>query len=135
MFSATITSALNQLQQVSIKKPYFFEDRSDIATVEKLEQKYVLCPFAVKDAYLVYVVKNFHENRPSSSILIFSQTCRECQALAIMFTGLGFQVGSLHSQISQHERMSALTRFRSGRIRILICTDLAARGLDIPHVS
>ncbi|VDK25885.1 unnamed protein product [Anisakis simplex] len=124
-----------------------------------------MCPFAVKDAYLVYVVKNFHENRPTSSILIFSQTCRECQALAIMFTGLGFQqlsqpiakmlscacvmtglhklllyfimlqVGSLHSQISQHERMSALTRFRSGRIRILICTDLAARGLDIPHVS
>lgn len=75
-----------------MKKPYFFEDKSEIATVEKLDQKYVLCPQAVKDAYLVYVVKNFYENRPESSILIFSQTCRECQALAIMFNGLGFQV-------------------------------------------
>uniref|UniRef100_A0A915ALZ2 RNA helicase n=1 Tax=Parascaris univalens TaxID=6257 RepID=A0A915ALZ2_PARUN len=51
-----------------------------------------------------------------------------------MFTGLGFQVGSLHSQISQQERLSSLIRFRCGRIRILICTDVAARGLDIPHV-
>ncbi|VDM13538.1 unnamed protein product, partial [Wuchereria bancrofti] len=113
LFSATITSALSQLHQVSVKKPYFFEDKSEIATVDKLEQKYVLCPCAVKDAYLVYVVKNFHEKHPESLILIFSHTCRECQALAIMFHGLGFKVGSLHSQISQQERTSSLTKFRS----------------------
>ncbi|KAM3718731.1 putative ATP-dependent RNA helicase [Dirofilaria immitis] len=135
LFSATITSALSQLHQVAVKKPYFFEDKSEIATVDKLEQKYVLTPCAVKDAYLVYVVKNFHEKYPDSLILIFSHTCRECQALAIMFHGLGFQVGSLHSQISQQERMSSLTKFRSGHIKILICTDVASRGLDIPHVN
>uniref|UniRef100_A0A915AR27 RNA helicase n=2 Tax=Parascaris univalens TaxID=6257 RepID=A0A915AR27_PARUN len=135
LFSATINSALNHLQQVSVRKPYLYEDKSGVATVDRLDQKYVLCPNAVKDAYLVYVVKNFHQNRPDSSILIFSHTCRECQALAIMFTGLGFQVGSLHSQISQQERLSSLIRFRCGRIRILICTDVAARGLDIPHVD
>lgn len=135
LFSATITSALSQLHQVSVKKPYFFEDKSEVATVEQLDQKYVLCPSAVKDAYLVYVVKNFHKNRPESSILIFSHTCRECQALAIMFKGLGFEVGSLHSQIKQQHRISALTRFRSGRVKILLCTDVAARGLDIPHVD
>ena len=164
--------------QVSVRKPYFFEDKSEVVTVDTLEQKYALCPAAVKDAYLVYVVKNFHEKRPKSSVLIFSHTCRECQALAVMFNGLGFrvrelsiydiwehmfqpenmgpkiempgaafscdlflycsqnylQVGSLHSMISQQERLSSLTNFRSGRIRILICTDVAARGLDIPHV-
>lgn len=45
------------------------------------------------------------------------------------------KVGSLHSQILQKHRLSALSKFRSGRIRILICTDVAARGLDIQHVS
>uniref|UniRef100_A0A0N5A9Z4 RNA helicase n=1 Tax=Syphacia muris TaxID=451379 RepID=A0A0N5A9Z4_9BILA len=130
LFSATITSALSHLRQVSLKEPYFFEDKSEIATVDKLDQKYVLCPCAVKDAYLV-----FHQRHPNSAILIFSHTCKECQALAIMFAGLGFQVGSLHSQISQRDRLSALTKFRSGRIRILICTDVAARGLDIQHVD
>ncbi|KIH59116.1 DEAD/DEAH box helicase [Ancylostoma duodenale] len=53
LFSATITSALTKLHQVSVKKPYFFEDKQEIATVEHLEQRFVLCPVAVKDAYLV----------------------------------------------------------------------------------
>ena len=135
LFSATITSALTQLHQVSIKKPYFFEDVDEVKTVEKLEQRYVLCPISVKDAYLVYVVKQFYENRTDGSVLIFSQTCRECQALALMFKGLGFGVGSLHSMIPQKDRNNALSQFRSKKIRILICTDVAARGLDIPHVS
>uniref|UniRef100_A0A915CNY9 RNA helicase n=1 Tax=Ditylenchus dipsaci TaxID=166011 RepID=A0A915CNY9_9BILA len=135
LFSATITSALNQLHQVSIKKPFFFEDDSDVKTVDRLEQRYVLCPNGVKDAYLVYVVKNFYTQRESSSILVFTHTCRECQALSLMFKALGFEVGSLHSQIIQSQRTASLTRFRSGKIRILICTDVAARGLDIPHVD
>ncbi|KAI1709950.1 DEAD/DEAH box helicase domain-containing protein [Ditylenchus destructor] len=125
LFSATITSALNQLHQVSVKKPFFFEDQSDVKTVDRLEQKYVLCPNGVKDAYLVYVVKNFYTQRKNSSILVFSHTCRECEALAMMFKALGFD----------RQRMASLTRFRSGKIRILICTDVAARGLDIPHVD
>uniref|UniRef100_A0A0N4UUM5 RNA helicase n=1 Tax=Enterobius vermicularis TaxID=51028 RepID=A0A0N4UUM5_ENTVE len=135
LFSATITSALSHLHQVSMRKPYFFKDKEEVATVERLDQKYVLCPSAVKDAYLVYVVKVFHERHLNSSILIFSHTCKECQALAMMFSGLGFEVGSLHSQILQKHRLSALSKFRSGRIRILICTDVAARGLDIQHVD
>ena len=45
------------------------------------------------------------------------------------------QVASLHSMIPQRERTAALTEFRSNKTRILVCTDVAARGLDIPHVS
>ena len=92
LFSATITSALTKLHEVSIHKPYFFEDLDIIKTVEKLEQRYVLCPISVKDAYLVYVVKNFYESRDDRSALVFAYTCRECQALALMFKGLGFNV-------------------------------------------
>ncbi|VDN05079.1 unnamed protein product [Thelazia callipaeda] len=135
LFSATITSALSQLSQVSLRKPYMFEDKSEVATVDTLEQKYVLCPHAIKDACLVYVVKNFLEKNPNSSILVFSETCRECEALAVMFRGLGFQAVSLHSQIKQMDRMSSLVKFRSGRTKILLCTDLASRGLDIPQVD
>uniref|UniRef100_A0A7E4USL3 RNA helicase n=1 Tax=Panagrellus redivivus TaxID=6233 RepID=A0A7E4USL3_PANRE len=135
LFSATITSALTQLHQVSVSKPYFFEDVDEVKTVEKLEQRFVLCPVSVKDAYLVYVVKSFYESRSDRSILIFAQTCRECQALALMFQKLGFQAGSLHSLIPQKERNLALTKFRSKELRILLCTDVASRGLDIPHVD
>ncbi|VDM52766.1 unnamed protein product [Angiostrongylus costaricensis] len=133
LFSATITSAITKLHSVSVKKPYFFEDKQEVATVERLEQKFVLCPFAVKDAYLVYVVKNFCERNENSSVIVFAQTCRECQALVYMFDALGFKVGSLHSQIPQRLRNATLASFRSKTLRILICTDVASRGLDIPH--
>ncbi|PAV61939.1 hypothetical protein WR25_19048 isoform A [Diploscapter pachys] len=135
LFSATITSAIAKLHKVSVRKPYFFEDVSEVATVDKLDQKYILCPQAVKDAYLVYVVKNFMERNEKSSVIVFSQTCHECQALAYMFEALGFHVGSLHSQIPQRQRLTSLSAFRSKSVRILICTDVASRGLDIPHVD
>uniref|UniRef100_A0A0N5BIX1 RNA helicase n=1 Tax=Strongyloides papillosus TaxID=174720 RepID=A0A0N5BIX1_STREA len=135
LFSATITSALTKLHQVSVSKPYFFEDVDDIKTVDKLTQKYVLCPVGVKDAYLVYVVKNYVEQNEESSVLIFTYTCKEAQALAIMFNALGFSVSSLHSEISQKDRMSAISKFRNGNVKVLICTDVAARGLDIPKVD
>ncbi|CAD6190224.1 unnamed protein product [Caenorhabditis auriculariae] len=135
LFSATITNAINQLHKISVQKPYFFEDKGEVATVERLEQKYVVCPVAVKDAYLVYVVKNYCEKNEKSSVIIFAQTCRECQALAFMFDGLGFKVGSLHSQISQKARLASLAAFRTKTLRVIICTDVAARGLDIPHID
>ncbi|KAK6013086.1 helicase protein, partial [Ostertagia ostertagi] len=135
LFSATITSAITKLHTVTVKKPYFFEDKQEIATVERLEQKFVLCPVAVKDAYLVYVVKNYCERNENSSVIVFAQTCRECQALAYMFDALGFKVASLHSQIEQRLRNAALSSFRSKTLRILICTDVASRGLDITHVD
>ncbi|KAL7072106.1 hypothetical protein ACQ4LE_008771 [Meloidogyne hapla] len=135
LFSATITDALDKLHQLSIRKPYFFEEKDQVQTVEGLEQRFVLCPRTFIDAYLVYVVKEFYTSRESSSILVFVKTCRECQTLALMFKKLGFEVGSLHSEILQSVRMSSLARFRSGRIRIMICTDVASRGLDIPHVN
>ncbi|VDL70682.1 unnamed protein product [Nippostrongylus brasiliensis] len=83
----------------------------------------------------VYVVKNYCERNEGSSVIVFAQTCRECQALAYMFDALGFKVGSLHSQIEQRIRNAALASFRSKVTRVLICTDVASRGLDIPHVD
>lgn len=81
---------------MSVTKPFFFEDlqesSDDVKTVDRLEQKYVLCPYGVKDAYLVYVVKSYYTRNENSSILIFAETCRECQALALMFKALGFEV-------------------------------------------
>lgn len=77
---------------MSVRKPFFFEDKSEVRTVDRLQQKYVLCPASVKDAYLVYVVKQFYLNRENSSVLVFSNRCRETQALAMMFKELGFEV-------------------------------------------
>lgn len=75
------------------------------------------------------------EKHAESSVLIFTHSCHECQALVEMFRGLGFRCGGLHSLIPQKERLASLARFRSNRIRILVCTDVASRGLDIQAVN
>lgn len=51
-----------------------------------------------------------------------------------MFRQLGTKCAPLHSLVPQRERLSALDRFRAARVRILLCTDVASRGLDIAHV-
>ncbi|KRY59683.1 putative ATP-dependent RNA helicase DDX49 [Trichinella britovi] len=135
LFSATITDALCRLQELSVKKPFFWQEQSCTVTVDTLEQRYVLCPKSVKDAYVTYVVKLFTDKNPQSSVLIFSHSCYECQALTLMFADLGFKVGALHSMISQRERLSSFNLFKSNQLKILICTDVASRGLDLPFVD
>ncbi|VDP04489.1 unnamed protein product [Soboliphyme baturini] len=133
--TATVTDAIARVKEIATSKPFFWQDESDVLTVDTLEQRYVLCPQDVKDAYLVYVVKMFHERNPRSAILIFCHTCHECQALCMMFKNLGFEVCALHSMIHQAERMKSLDRFRSNILKIMVCTDVAARGLHIPRVD
>lgn len=93
LFSATLTSALSQLHQVSVRKPYFYrEAEDDSITVDRLDQRFVICPRAVRDVYLVYVVKNFCAKRNESSVIVFAASCRECHALSLTFKAMGFEV-------------------------------------------
>jgi ATP-dependent RNA helicase DDX47/RRP3 len=68
-------------------------------------------------------------------MLVFGATCNNVQRLALMLRNLGFPAVCLHGQMSQPKRLGALNKFKSGDREILICTDVAARGLDIPSVD
>ena len=72
---------------------------------------------------------------PSSSIIIFVGTCRRCQEITEILTELGLDCVALHSMMSQLRRIAALGKFKSHLSRILIATDIASRGLDIPTVD
>lgn len=67
--------------------------------------------------------------------LVFVETKRGADALEDFLMRNGFPATSIHGDRSQSEREQALRSFRSGRTPILVATDVAARGLDIPHVS
>jgi ATP-dependent RNA helicase DDX47/RRP3 len=68
-------------------------------------------------------------------MLVFGATCNNVQRLALMLRNLGFPAICLHGQMSQPKRLGALHKFTSGARSILICTDVASRGLDIPQVD
>nr|CAH0102147.1 unnamed protein product [Daphnia galeata] len=135
LFSATITDTLNKLREVALNKPFMWSAPVETATVEELDQRYILVPADFKDGYLVHVVQNFREEKPKGSIIVFTDTCRSCQILSMTLLELGFQSLCLHSMMSQRERIATLTKFRSNTVKILVATDVASRGLDIPTVQ
>lgn len=68
-------------------------------------------------------------------MIVFTSTCRNCHLLAMFLVEMGFEVTMLHSQLSQMRRVANLGKFKSQRVRILVATDIASRGLDIPKVQ
>lgn len=85
----------------------------------------------MKDQYLVYLLTSF----AGQTTIIFTRTVNETQRLSILLRSLGFSAIPLHGQLSQSARLGALSKFRTHAREILVATDVAARGLDIPSVD
>merc|ERR1719340_395738 len=88
-------------------------------------------PLKFKEIYLVNIVNEMAGN----SFIIFCSTCNATLKLALMLRNLGFTAIPLNGQMSQNKRLAALHKFKGKNRSILIATDVASRGLDIPHVD
>ncbi|OMO89451.1 hypothetical protein COLO4_19752 [Corchorus olitorius] len=128
LFSATMTSDLQTLLELSANKAYFYEAYEGFRTVETLKQQYIFIPRTVKDAYLVHILSKMEDMNIRSAI-IFVSRC------SLLLEELEVEAAALHSLKSQALRLSALQHFKSGRVSILLATDVANRGLDIPTVD
>lgn len=134
LFSATMTSQLYALLQLSANRTYFFEAYGGFKTVESLKQQYIFIPKNVKEVYLFHILSKM-EDMSVRSAMIFVSTCRNCHLLSLLLEELDEPAVALHSHKSQALRLSALNKFKSGRVPILLATDVASRGLDIPTVD
>ena len=141
LFTATLNESVDELKsKLRVQEDFFVwknenEDEESVKTVEQLKQSYVLTPFDARDAYLVHIVKKFTERNSKGQTIIFAKTCKLAQLLSMTLSNLGFPSESLHSMRTQKERMAALATFRSSQVKILVATDVASRGLDIPEVE
>ncbi|KAI9050753.1 hypothetical protein LZ554_004872 [Drepanopeziza brunnea f. sp. 'monogermtubi'] len=131
LFSATMSSKVESLQRASLKDPLRVSVSTKYQTVSTLIQNCLIVPLVHKDVYLVYLMNEF----AGQSAIIFTRTVNETQRLAILLRSLGFGAIPLHGQLSQTARLGALNKFRAGTRKILVATDVAARGLDIPSVD
>ncbi|OXU25631.1 hypothetical protein TSAR_016007 [Trichomalopsis sarcophagae] len=131
LFSATMTKKVQKLQRASLQNPVKVEVSTKYQTVEKLQQYYVFIPVKFKDVYLVHILNELSGN----SFMIFCSTCNNTMRTALLLRSLGFMAVPLHGQMSQNKRIAALTKFKAKNRSILISTDVASRGLDIPHVD
>nr|GMC61495.1 DEAD-box ATP-dependent RNA helicase 36 [Ipomoea batatas] len=134
LFSATMTSELQTLLELSVNKAYFYEAYEGFKTVESLKQQYLLTPSNIKEVSL-YCVLSKMEDMGIRSAIVFVSTCRTCHFLSLLLEELDLEAAALHSFKSQSLRLSALHKFKSGKVPILLATDVASRGLDIPTVD
>merc|ERR1712029_1029702 len=131
LFSATMTKKVAKLQRASLTNPVKVEVSSKYQTVDKLKQYYLFKPASDKEIYLVHLINEMAGN----SFIIFSSTCNATMKLALMLRSLGYGAVPLNGQMSQDKRSGMLKKFKQRNRNILIATDVASRGLDIPHVD
>ncbi|KAF1742508.1 hypothetical protein MXB_3375 [Myxobolus squamalis] len=153
-FSATSEGVVDLLKQSLKSDTYIYISQSETATVEELNQFYLLAPFITKDAHLVHLLrtklaliienddkggfvtsKNLSVPKSDRQAIVFTSSCWQCHIVARLLSRLGFKCSVLHSALTQLLRNQSLSKFRSRHTRVLVATSLAGRGLDIPCVD
>ncbi|XVF77870.1 hypothetical protein PTKIN_Ptkin14bG0081900 [Pterospermum kingtungense] len=117
LFSATMTKKI--------------EAASKYSTVDTLKQQYRFIPAKYKDCYLVYILTEMS----GCTSMVFTRTCDATRVLSFILRNLNIRAIPISGQMSQSKRLGALNKFKSGECNVLICTDVASRGLDIPSVD
>ncbi|OMP86980.1 ATP-dependent RNA helicase DBP8 [Diplodia seriata] len=138
LFTATVTPevrALKDMPRTPGKQEVFVceVDTEDLAVPTTLQQKYLQVPVTHREAFLHTLLLT--PANTSKSTIIFVNRTSTAQLLEQMLRLLDHRVASLHSGLPQSQRVSNLARFRAKAARILVATDVAARGLDIPAVE
>ena len=98
-------------------------------------QEVVYVEAADKLGALVRALAASAEAAPAGLVLVFTETKRGADYLEALLCREGFPAASIHGDKSQREREAALQSFKTGRTPVLVATDVAARGLDIPNVT
>lgn len=132
LFAGSSSTALERKEtakdkKVSANTPFAFFEATPVATVDQLEQYYVVMPADFKDAYLAYVLVRYLRANPRSSVILFAQTCKYAQLLSFVLESFDVKTACLHSLAKQRDRLNALASFRDMQVRVLIATDVASR--------
>ncbi len=130
-FSATMPQQVARLAGDILTDPLRVEVTPSATTVEKVEQRVFFVETANKRALLAQVLKDPALHR----VIVFSRTKHGANRIAEQLEKRGVDAAAIHGNKSQGARQRALEGFKSGRTRILVATDIAARGIDVDEVS
>eukprot|EP00331_Platyophrya_macrostoma_P010447 CAMPEP_0176415832 /NCGR_PEP_ID=MMETSP0127-20121128/6019_1 /TAXON_ID=938130 /ORGANISM="Platyophrya macrostoma, Strain WH" /LENGTH=609 /DNA_ID=CAMNT_0017795859 /DNA_START=24 /DNA_END=1853 /DNA_ORIENTATION=- len=134
LFSATQTTRVEQLARISFYKPPLFismKTKEDKATVDTLEQGYVVCP-SEQRLLLLY---NFIKRNLKKKVIVFFSSRNSVSFHSELFNYIDVPCVAFHGKQKQHQRSSTYMQFCNSPSGVLLTTDVAARGLDIPKVD
>lgn len=132
LFSATMPKQIAELAGEYLTDPVKVEVTPPGKAADKIEQSVHFVPG--KDLKTTILKQSLTDN-PDGLSLIFSRTKHGAEKLMKHLDHVGFKAASIHGNKSQNQRERALKAFRDGDIRVLVATDVAARGIDIPGVT
>jgi ATP-dependent RNA helicase RhlE len=135
LFSATMSQSIESLARSTMKQPKLVEVSPRGRTAQMVEQTAYSVSLENKTALLLDLLER--ENQPESldKVLVFTRTRRGSERLSHILKARNHSVNRIHADRSQPQREAALSGFRDGRTRVLVATDIAARGLDVDAVS
>eukprot|EP01080_Neovahlkampfia_damariscottae_P012551 gene12551-6371_t len=132
LFSATMTNKVEKLEKAQLNNPVKLQVTTNkYSTVSTIKQSYLFLPEKYKEVYLCYLL---NEN-PGKRVIVFAGQNQTVLTLSIMCRSLGFPAVPLSGSMSDHDRTHCLRKFKSGDRPVLIASDIASRGLDIPNVD
>jgi ATP-dependent RNA helicase DeaD len=131
MYSATMPPKVRTVGREFLDDPGFLSLSSDKMSVDEITYRYYLVNPMDKDRTLERLL----ELEEPESALIFANTKREVRYLDRFLTNAGYDVDQMSGDLSQPKREKALDRLREGKLRLLVATDVAARGIDISDLS
>jgi ATP-dependent RNA helicase DeaD len=131
MFSATFPPQVIRLADQFLRQPGFLNLSSDHIHVTEVEHVFYIMPGMDKDRGLVRIIEA--ENPPSA--LIFCNTKMRVEYVTAVLQRFGYDADGLTSDLAQADRERVMERVRGGKLRFLVATDVAARGIDLPELS
>ena len=133
LFSATFSDEIRQLAKSIVYKPVEVSVSPPNSTVDAVSQKLIAVEKTDKSQVLTRLIKD----NDWFQVLVFSRTKHGANRLAKQLTNRGVEASAIHGNKSQGARTRALAEFKASKVRVLVATDIAARGIDIdqlPHV-
>jgi ATP-dependent RNA helicase RhlE len=130
-FSATMSGEVTKLSANMLRDPARVSVTPQATTAERVDQRVILTERASKAALLIELLKA----EPIDRVLVFTRTRHGADKVVRLLHKAGLAADAIHGNKSQNQRERALSAFRDGRIRTLIATDIAARGIDVDGVS
>jgi ATP-dependent RNA helicase RhlE len=130
LFSATMPEQIAQIAKQYMKSPLRIEVAPSGTTAERVDQEMFIVS---KNEKTELLEKLLHEYR--GTILVFSRTKHGAKKLARVIKDMGHSAAELHSNRSQSQRQEALKGFSNGKYRVMVATDIAARGIDVKNIE
>jgi len=135
LFSATMSATIESLARSTMRQPKLVEVNQRGRAAQMVEQTAYSVSLENKTALLLDLLERENDEESLAKVLVFTRTRRGSERLSHILRARNHKVNRIHADRSQPQREAALQEFREGHTRVLVATDIAARGLDVDAVS